>query len=252
MPKADDPELQTFGLAGFRAAVKVQGNFDGYLLSLDVPAEFAPRIAEVTYQGHYAGYDENGDGRGTDWHGFTKNRVPTAVIGRADSAVSPVEWDTSLLPAQGGMQVRALIRFKGVPNLVYETAPTGGLSRPAIRPKVILIPGTEQSVPFWSRVNRLKTCQFVLDADPAAVEKAALHIAVWDGGVEKLKEPVTLNGHALDVVGKGKHDVIYKQVPIDPSWLKRGKNTLAVVSDTEHHGVEVLYPGPALAVRLRE
>jgi len=58
-----------------------------------------------------------------------------------------------------------------------------------------------------------------------------------------------LNGVPLVVAGNGRHDVLYQVLPLDPSILRKGENRFEVFSDTEHHGIEVLLPGPALMVR---
>lgn len=78
-----------------------------------------------------------------------------------------------------------------------------------------------------------------------------LHVVTWDGGAGTVKDSFTRNGRALPAAGAGKHDVIDSALPIDPSLLRRGANVIALLSDTEHHGIEVLWPGPALAVRVR-
>jgi len=44
-------------------------------------------------------------------------------------------------------------------------------------------------------------------------------------------------------------DRLYRILDIDPKLLRRGDNEIRVVSSTEHHGIEVLLPGPALIVR---
>jgi hypothetical protein len=77
-------------------------------------------------------------------------------------------------------------------------------------------------------------------------------VAIWDGGRGKVAEPFTLNGHALAVAGTGRHDLIYRVVPVEASFLKKGRNEIVVLSDTEHHGIEVLLPGPGVVVRVRK
>jgi CubicO group peptidase (beta-lactamase class C family) len=64
--------------------------------------------------------------------------------------------------------------------------------------------------------------------------------------------PFTHNGRPLAVTGKGKHDVIYSTLPLDPKLLVKGSNRTELLSDPEHHGIEVLQPGPALVVRCRK
>jgi hypothetical protein len=94
-------------------------------------------------------------------------------------------------------------------------------------------------------------CTIDLDVDSANIDKAELHIVVWDGGAGMVEKYFTLNGHFLHVAGTGKHDVIYSRLTLDPTWLKRGANQIELLSDTEHHGIEVLLPGPALIVRTK-
>jgi len=87
------------------------------------------------------------------------------------------------------------------------------------------------------------------DVDPAEVERAELHVVVWDGGPGTVEEYFTLNGHALAVAGEVAHDVLYRVLPLEPSILRRGPNRIELLSNTDHHGIEMRLPGPALVVR---
>jgi hypothetical protein len=58
-------------------------------------------------------------------------------------------------------------------------------------------------------------------------------------------------GRTLPIVGTEKHDVVYSVVPLDASRLRRGANRIMLRSDTEHHGIDVHFPSPALVVRAR-
>ena len=71
----------------------------------------------------------------------------------------------------------------------------------------------------------------------------------WGRGT--IDDYFTLNGVPLTVAGEGQHDVIYSVVPVDPELLRTGANRIELLSDTHHHGIEVLLPGPALVVRFR-
>jgi hypothetical protein len=106
--------------------------------------------------------------------------------------------------------------------------------------------------PFVSRVNRLLKCSIPIDVDPRSVERAELHTVAWDGGRGTVADYFTLNGRPMPVAGEGRHDVIYTRLSIDPGLLKRGDNQVKLRSDTEHHGIEILRPGPALIVRYRK
>jgi hypothetical protein len=40
--------------------------------------------------------------------------------------------------------------------------------------------------------------------------------------------------------------VSYQVIDVPLALLRGGENSLTVLSDTEHHGIEILLPGPAL------
>jgi len=45
--------------------------------------------------------------------------------------------------------------------------------------------------------------------------------------------------------------MLYRAVPVEAKILRKGRNEIRLVSDTKHHGIEVLLPGPALIVGTR-
>ncbi len=249
--KPDDPILVDAELESFSAAIECGKEGELIALQLKTPETFFNKIESVVFQGFYEGFDENGDMDTRDWHGYTKNRQPEAMIGTAASAPYSVPWNVSMLPSQDNMAVRAFIRFKDRPGLVYVTTPLQGLSTPTRSGTVAIFYSSSLPHPFWSRDNQPSQCTIDIDTDPEHIERAELHVVIWDGGRGTVENPFTLNGHPLPVAGEGRHDVIYRVISIDPSWLKPGENTIKVLSDTEHHGIEVLLPGPALILRCR-
>jgi hypothetical protein len=251
--KPDHPDLKQARLASFAARVRAapsRSNPEVFELTLETTPDARRQIASVEYEGYYRGYDENGNGKLTDWHGFTKNRLTMAHLGTTVRSPFTVSWDMTMLPAQDDMRVRARVRFRHSRQLVYITPATGGLATPGrAGSRVQLCSAEDIPAPFLSRVGRRKSCKIHLDVEPARIERAELHVVVWDGGAGTIKDYFTLNGHPLPVAGDGKHDVLYSQVKLDPAWLKAGANRIELMSDTEHHGLEILMPGPALVVR---
>jgi hypothetical protein len=51
--------------------------------------------------------------------------------------------------------------------------------------------------------------------------------------------------------GNAPHDLVSRINKVDPSYLKSGSNEIELFSDTEHHGIEICLPGPALIVRYK-
>ncbi len=247
------PDLAKAGLTDFDPRVDV---FPGpgpetFTISLQADASEVAKIARVDYWGFYEGYDENGDGVFRDWHGFTKNRLPTGHLGSAFEPPFRLHWDLAMLPAQRDMAVRATITLKDRPNLTYETAAVTKLVHQVGGAQVRMYGVSDKPVPFWSRAGKARTAKLELDLDPSRIERAELHTVVWDGGRGSVADYFTLNGRAFPVAAEGKHDVIYTVLPVPPDLLRRGRNEIRLLSDTEHHGIEILEPGPTLVVRYR-
>ena len=239
------------GLAAFEARVTVHDALEEtILLKLQCDRTWLDRIASVEFQGRYRGYDENGDGCDDDWHGFTKDLEPVGVIAVVDEAPFEATWDLSMIPAFSDLAVRAVVRFRDLPYVAYVTGVTQNLPVPERWARVQLVYSNDLPRPFWSRADRVRSCTIVLDEKPARIERAQLHINVWDGGKGTVGRPLTLNGHALETADwQGRHDLIYTVIELEPAILKKGANRVAIRSDTEHHGIEVCLPGPALIVR---
>ncbi len=249
----DHPDLKKHGLIGFAASVRVvPAEGEKLRLSLDLPRERLDDVAAVEFQALYDGYDENGNTLTRDWHGYTKGRQPQAIVGAISQPPFQVVWDTSMLPDQAGLAVRAIVRLKQEPNLCYQTPPARGIKLPPREGRTVrLYSASGIPEPFWSRAGRRKTCTIRLDVSPDMIERADLHVVVWDGGAGNVRDYFTLNRHRVAVAGSGKHDLIYTVTPIDPQHLQAGDNEIVLLSDTEHHGIEICLPGPALVVRAK-
>lgn len=250
--KSSHPDLKKAGLNDFKAVVTASPSGEEFKLGLECSDEAVGLIDSVEFQACYSGYAENGSREGFDWHGFTKNREPVATAAQASQPPFAASWDISMIPDQPEMAVRAVVHFKDHPEIVYETATKTGLKTPDRKgTKVTLHSAHDLPRPFWSRANREATCTIDLDVKPAEIERVQLHVVIWDGGKGKVAAPFTLNGHPQPVAGGGKHDVLYRIIDIQPAQLNEGANEIRVLSDTTHHGIEVLLPGPALVVRTK-
>ncbi len=251
--KLDHPELVKQHLQGFKAKVMLESS-DGVLadtvaVGLSYPKGCEDLITAVEYFGRYDGFDDNGDGRTNDWHGYTHDRQYTHHIGRASEAPFSVTWNTKMIPDQeGSMALRALVRFKS--GLSYWTPVLDELSPASERASVQMYTCSDIPVPFWSRDSQVRTATIELPSDLSGVVQARLIVKIWDGGEGTVQTPFKINGHPYSITsGRAIHDVVFTDVEVDPAHLKTGTNTLTVLSDTEHHGIEVLLPGPCLVVR---
>jgi hypothetical protein len=248
--EADHPDLSEADLADFAASVADIGSVgDVADVRLEYPERSRGDIRSVDFYARYAGWDDDGDGEGEDWHGFTFHREPVNHVGTASEPPFAVEWDTRMIPAQTGpMALRAVVHLRD--GFHYRTPARDGLVFPGDRPTVRLFAPAEMPKPFWSRASNGKTAVIELPDDLSNVESAQLMVKVWDGGAGEVEEPFTVNGHPYGILsGRASHDVVFTRAAVNVQGLKPGRNELRVLSDTEHHGIEVLLPGPCLRLR---
>ncbi|MGQ9621553.1 MAG: hypothetical protein ACUVTX_11320 [Bacteroidales bacterium] len=251
--KNDAPFIRRSGLSDFKAipVMKTRVIGDEAEISLGFDLKYACEISEVHYLGYYPGYDWNGSGNDSQWHGYQFNRKWTGHIGTATESPYTVTWDTRLITAQGWpMAVRALIVFKNGIN--YWSEILDGITFSPERPAVNLIYCSEMPVPFWSRNKQLRTAKINLTSDPDSIAEAYLLVRIWDGGEGTVSQPFKMNGVPYKITtGFATHDLVCTVNPVLPDNLRQGENLIELYSDTEHHGIEICLPGPALIVRYR-
>ena len=245
------PQIQGAGLAGLNAAVVARPSADDrdtLDLSLAIDEAHIDRVASVDFYSHHAGYDENGDTQWTDWHGFPKDGEPVGHIGTTTPADGlRLPYPLHMIPRNEPVYVRARIHWVDS-DLIFETAAQRVAEADPTVPVEVIRP-IDLPRPCWSRAGKEQRCTLPLGVEPTQLASAELHMVVWDGGSGTVSDPITLNDHPLPIVGTGQHDVLYRVVSLEPDMLVTGDNVVRVFSDTDHHGIEVLAPGPALIVR---
>jgi len=240
-------------LTGFHAAVhapEVIKN-EHLQLSLDIAEEFEAVIESVEFFAHYSGFDDNGNGHDADWHGYTFKRQWRHHVGSAETAPFKVRWNTDMIPDQSKpLQFKALVKLTN--GFYYETKATTGSLLQRKKESVILNYCYDAPVPFWSRAGNVKIGKINLSVEPKNIVKAELQIKIWDGGEGEVENPFTINGHAYPITSKRAiHDVVHTIIDVDPAHLSYGDNEMKLVSDTHHHGIEILRPGPCLVIRTK-
>ncbi len=211
-------------------------------------------VARVDVLAWYEGLDEDGDGRFLDWHRayFQPERGEPAVIaghvGSRNEAPFRLLWDTRWVPDQAPGSIALIARIQDRTGVWRVTEPITDLSLRRDGASVRLLRAVDVPEAFGVRNGGDKSCRIPLgDVEPSEIVEAALALRTWHGW-DGHHEPLRLNGHALPIGGKNHHyddDLI----PIDPSLLELD-NTFRIRSQTEHHMLEVLWPGPALIVRI--
>jgi hypothetical protein len=202
-------------------------------------------VERVELFGRYEGPDENGDGVYQEWHYNYHYDVLGDHIGTSVSAPYQVTWRTRWVPDQRDGGISLIARIQDAAGLWYVTEPVTGLSLDRPTSSVKLYRASEVPELFWVRAGQSKSCRAKVPKrdDLGKVLEASLHIRTWNGSEER----VQLNSWSDSIAGAD-HNYAYTIRQVPGSALEHD-NVLSFHSETEHHGVEVLWPGPSLIVR---
>jgi len=254
--KPDHPDLVQADLKEFSANVKLSNPGSALQdiseISISYLNKFEKSIVSVDYFGRYLGFDDDGDGHENDWHGFTQRKQYQNHIGSTSKPPFAVKWNTVMIPSQSApMAICAVVHLKGEYHYVTDTL--DDLTFPAKRNHIVMYKCSSMPTPFWSRDSKENKAVIELPKDISSLQRAQLMIKIWDGGEGTVKESFKINGHSYSITShRAVHDVVFTTAKVNPKHLKPGKNQITLLSDTEHHGIEVLLPGPVLIARYNE
>ena len=240
-----------------RIVSPAQGATIGENPTICIEASSPSGVARVDVLAWYEGYDEDGDGVWLDWHGghFQPIRGQAADLRDHVGTLwrSPYEltWDTRWVPDQPPRAVKLIARVEGSRGTWFVTQPVTGLTLQRPGQHVRLFRTAEVPARFGVRNHSTKSCVIPIrsDHDLSRVIEAGLHYRTWHGW-DGHHKPFRLND--LVHLNEGKnHHFDYDIHLIPPAALRTSDNVFAVSSETEHHMLEVHWPGPALTVRFR-
>ncbi len=215
-------------------------------------------IARVDFLAWYDGPDENGDGVYRDWHHayFHNIRQPgrpgePEISGHAASATAPpytAEWVTRWVPDQKPKSMKLIARIRDRQGIWFVTAPVEGLTLARRGEHVAYYPASDVPARFAVRNKRGMSSMIQIPDSlrPEDALDAVLVLRTWNG----IGEGFRFNGVELPIHGEN-HAYRISYEPMPREALKPGKAAVSFYSETVHHGVEVLWPGPGLLVRYR-
>lgn len=186
------------------------------------------------------------DGEGGDrkFRGYMRGRRWCGNIGSLNASIRELFFDPGLLPL-GTKEVTFSVELS-LPGGLFALLELGkNAFSPGAGGRMLPFFPVEQPRPFWSRAGKRAEARFVLDQVDRRDWK--LQVRFWNGGAGTVTEPVRLNGHPLQLLSSGApHDLEGYEIDLEPSLLREGENRFTLLSDTEHHGIELLYPGPVI------
>jgi hypothetical protein len=210
---------------------------------------------------YYDGYDTDGDGvfleYHNDYHSIETdvgprigNHVGTSTTGGPNFQVS---WNTGTVPDQNAGVVKFIARIHGSNGVWFVTDEVADLTfHRASGSKKLYKPRGVQEY-YWVRNNENPRSSYVDIATLSDMTNAFLVLRTWngiDGAAEAGQSHYTrVNGWETPEYGQN-HYYSYDRIPIDApgSNLNVGENVVSFYSQSIHHGIEILWPGPAIMV----
>jgi len=227
------------------------GEFPSVSASADGSAD---RIDILAY---YDGYDTDGDGvyqeYHRDYHPSTKGG-PVQInnhVGTIYGSSGSVTWNNNWVADQSG--VKLLARIRGTNGIWYVTPEVTGITLDRSSGYVSFFKPYGVPERMWARGDINGGYQYCY-ADVSTTSDATgvlLHMRLWNGNDEGGSgHHIKFNsGYTAPTIGYG-HFYSYHELGPPTSALYSGTNTSEFYSSTtDHHGVEVLWPGVGVSVR---
>lgn len=214
-------------------------------------------VNRVDFIAFYEDYDRDGDGYYADWQrNYHRGRNETEVrarniVGSATSAPWQVVWNTEWVPNQPSASVKLIARIRDNNGVWFVTQAVENLTFNRRDGTVKLYKPVGVHEVFWVRAGETKSCLIPISGSDSLQNATAakLYIATWNGvdgqGSGHWKR---INGWTAPVVGED-HYYAMNEISVPPSVLQHGNNTFSFYSGSIHHGVEIMWPGPAIAVK---
>ena len=155
-----------------------------------------------------------------------------------------VSWDVRGVPAQD-TPVKVMARIEDHTGLVRITQPMT-LDNFKGQPRTQLFAAKNVPPQWQTRAGRRNSCMITLPADISGIVEAKLILATWNG---EQCDAMGFNDTLLQRNIGFNHDLSYDEVTVPISALRAGENEFHTTSATQHHGIEVLWPGAVLRVR---
>jgi hypothetical protein len=225
-----------------------------------VSASVTGSANRVDFVAYYDGYDTDGDGVFQEYHSDYHMPKYGAMaiqnhVGTATASPWSVTWSNAVVPDQSGM--RMVARIRGTDGVWYVTQPTTNIALARTNANVVLYKPFNVGEREWAKgdvddgvhPSGFQVQDIAIPSTANAVSATAL-IRTWHGvDTEDPNHYVKFNAYTFPTLGDSyfpKLDLL----SVPTSALITATNSFTFYSEvTDHHGIEVLWPGPALAVR---
>ena len=213
---------------------------------VEVSARGPSRVDRVDVLAFYDGFDEDGDGVFEEWHYAYRH---TELVGHAGTAMSPpfkVRWDTTWVPDQAPGSIKLLARIRDSSGLWYVSPAVEGLTLKRSAGSVKLFKPRDVPLRYLARNSKTVSSKVTVPASEPLDKavQAVVALRTWNG----LRDDFRFNDHVAPVKGADhKYAYALREVPV--AAVRPGENVISFHSTSKAHGIEILWPGPALLIR---
>ncbi len=201
-------------------------------------------IKQVEFVGKYNDFNWKGDGKYRQWQDQTLYGNIRNHLGTDSRAPYNVTWDNDWVPDQDQpMEVSA--RIVDNTGLTYITPSVTGLDLD--RPYSVEMYKPHDVPKKWGTRNGATHRAKINVADDLEDATAAkISLATWNGSVAK---SLLLNGKLVRKSVGSSHNLSYDTINVPVDFIRKGNNIFGTHATTEHHGIDVQWPGPVMFVR---
>lgn len=204
-------------------------------------------IEHVDFIGLYEDFNWEGDGDYRQWHYRYHYNEMRNHIGTSTAAPYRVAWNDSWIPTQS-RPIKLIARIVDEAGMCYMTPAVEGIK---LRRDHTVRMYKPYDVPRrWStRAGNTHRCKIDVSGGLDKAIAAKIIVTTWNGVAAD--EIGINNTKVVTRVGQN-HDLSYDEFEVPLKLIKSGVNTLYTRSSTEHHGIEVQWPGMVLLIKFAE
>jgi hypothetical protein len=228
---------------------------------LTANATAATGVARVDFLVYHDGYDTDGDGVYVEYHHQYPELPPSSFdisdhAGTDYSSPYAVNWDTRWVPDQAPSSMKVLARIQDNNGYWYVTPEVTGLSLQRTGRWVALYKPYNVPEQFNLDNGQVKYCNFNIPAghNLGAALAARMFIRTWngtdnDGGANRYTRVNSTN--ITDPYGFG-YEYRCDLVNVPTYALTAGVNKIEFYGESVHHGIDIMWPGPAIVVEYNQ
>ncbi|MEM7167130.1 MAG: LamG-like jellyroll fold domain-containing protein [Planctomycetota bacterium] len=234
------------------------GGTIGDFATVSATASGGGGISRVEFFAYYDGYDTDGDGHYQQYHHAYHHEAgdSTAVtrqhVGTVSTAPYQVTWNTDLVPDQAPGSVKLIARILDNNGVWFVTNEITGLTLQRFGTSVKLYKPFNVPQKHWVRDGQTQSSNVSIPGTDilANAQYAKLLVHTWNGidGQNSGAHWTRVNGWTAPLYGAN-HRYSYDVIDVPTGQLQTGTNTISFYSQSTHHGIEIMWPGPAILVR---